>query len=130
MTIPQVNAGATDRNREQTKRIVELLGTPVFPDGGKVYLEDIKTDRDILLPNGSFTLDQVVGMLEREHVYFERHHQGQSSSTVEGWYFAQWGEPGTADYEKLLTKTTDDPHDLTAAMNALIKVLETKGGKV
>lgn len=136
MNIPQVNAAATDRNREQTKRICELAGWTidaetfrgpvVVGDPAKMLNEKGERISQVEnLPNGSFTLCQVVGMLERKHVYFERHHQVQSSSTVEGWYFAQWGEPGKADREMLLLKI-GDPHDLTDAMDALIKVLEAK----
>ncbi len=121
MNIPQINAGVTERNREQTKRICELLGyeykdTPVgCPD---VLTENAtathpKKKGFVLLEKRSFTLDQVVEMLEAESVVWE-------NKNDHGWVVWLPNE----NYKVVLGDS--NPHDLTAAMDALIKVLEEK----
>lgn len=69
MNIPQVNTGATDHNREQTQRILELHAG--VPDGSIYAISSINVlGVEIKLPNNSFTLDQVVEMLEVEGYMF------------------------------------------------------------
>lgn len=113
MNIPQVNAGATARNREQTKRICELAeGNYKYMKNrfGEPVADSLEHKRIVYLPNGSLILDQVVGMLKEYGVYWD-----------------DWGEAAgwtTRDGDVYLG--TELPHDLTAAMDALIKVLEEK----
>lgn len=131
MNIPQVNAGATDRNRDQTKRICELkeLLYRQHEDGiHKWTTISRKVDGgwEIIaeLPNGSFTLCQVVGMLKAEGIewrlwpIFATHYRRVDHRT---W---GWGRPIRDGSEVLIE--TGEPYDLTAAMDARIKVLEEK----
>lgn len=133
--IPQVNAGATDRNREQTKRICELKGYAYYP----AHELDVEYRQDTTalawkgpgdnrrLPNGSLTLCQVVGMLQEYMdaglVRFEEDFGGK-------WRIAVFGPCDERGVQEILGEyLSDDPHSLTARMDALIKVLETKGEK-
>lgn len=131
MTIPQVNAGATDRNREQSEWIVKKLGYKYLPhkawvmarsylheDGAPphakaVWPPESSEERDnIFLPNGSFTLCQVVGMLYAQGCYWD----GDCANAGNGYWMLE--------YNSISDECS--PHDLAAAMDALIKVLETK----
>jgi hypothetical protein len=123
--MPIVNANVTNRNREQARRICELIDRGYLPQDG-LHHEAVAcglpgTYSGVGLPNGSFTLDQVVGMLEAEGwVWF--------------WQDRPFPDSGWINTKKLSTiiKTplTDEnayrAPDLTAAMDALIKVLEAK----
>ena len=121
MTIPQVNALATDRNRKQTKRICELKGYTYYPhdeldvqyrrDGSAIAWKSAGDSER--LPNGSLAPCQVWGMLAAEGANFRMEQDSKH---------AYWRHPSWV---------FDDshPHDLTAAMDALIKVLETKKGE-
>ena len=125
MSIPRVNAGVTDRNREQTKRICELKGwkydTTERYEHPKNWacaaLGDWDDWRD--LPEGSFTLDQVVQMLKEKDVIYATHI----------WRFLDcsgWGLLAGCVC-KVLSHNVVNPHDLTDAMDALIKLEEKHG---
>ncbi len=117
MNIPQVNAQVTDVEKEKTKWVCELLG--------ETYMEDVSTDANgrsendcwILggeeLHNGSLTLDQCVGMLKELGCKWK-------SGIDEGWdgWYSHHGEG--------MFIGGCHPYDLTAALDALIKVLEEK----
>lgn len=115
MNIPQVNATVTDRNREQTRRICELRGWVTDKEATPLceFWQDSPAAKKTF-PNGSFTLCQVVGMLEAEDAY---------------WLWEYMTPPrhptGYMRAGKCLA-ATENPHDLTAALDALIKVLEEK----
>jgi hypothetical protein len=117
MNIPEVNAGVTDRNRAQTSRLRKLLGyewvVSRLRDDVVVTNNKIGARHDVRLCHGSFALDQVVGMLKAEGARFRIEQYSKHAY----WWHALW--------------VFDDsrPHDLTAAMDALIKVLETKKGE-
>lgn len=129
MNIPQVNATATDRNREQTKRIVKLLDLTYrkHEDGihhwWTVSRFNEKDGLVILveLPNGSFTLDQVVGMLDKLDVALFAFDDEYDEEPA-GWYT----DKGGGKEPRLIQKASVETFDLTAAMAALIKVLEEK----
>lgn len=140
MNIPQVNALATDRNREQTKRICELRGWECGMLGSIVYGQRLHaygigrtTAGQAELPNGSFALDQVVGMLEAEGCSWFPHRQtkeltDKGIAAIAGvWVQDVVSQDGQGrrchNFRELVH---DFPHDLTAAMDALIKVLEAK----
>lgn len=143
MNIPQVNATATDRNREQTERICELAGWKYVwkescdpAHSGYAYIDSGAgiPEQNIYLPNGSFTLDQVVGMLRERNCFWVAHQQRTDILARKGiavvggkWVrdIVSTDERGRRchDFEDLVC---DFPHSLTAAMDALIKVLEEK----
>ncbi len=126
MDIPKVNAGATDRNRAQTKRICKLTGWGYSPNysprphawrfqGWNKMLAPRKID----LPNGSLTLCQVVEMLSDLKVGYwggDRDYSGR-------W---EREEAKFEDTSEEVILESGDPHDLTDAMDALIKLLEKK----
>lgn len=130
MNIPQVNAGATNRNRDQTRRICELLGYGYTKDvpqksNSRIYVTGATSSGPffVRLSSGSFTLDQVVEMLgefvDEDVVEFE-----------EGFSEWRWVVKSPTDERGVQCVLGEyksrDPHDLTAAMDALIKVLEEK----
>ena len=132
MNIPQVNAGATDHNRKQMKRICGLVGWSYgWQYSLDSYFANPPEDAPLVkLPNGSFTLDQVVGMLEGEGVAWRLWHIFATQYRRVDHRTWGWGRPTPSprDGSEVLIET-DDPYDLTAAMDALIKVLETKQGE-
>jgi hypothetical protein len=140
--IPQVNQGVTDRNREQSKKICELAGKryhsylkgcwtvgfdrlPIHAcDAGADY-RNCATNRQgnvPHLPSGSFTLDQVVGMLWEHDCYLEAYTDA-SNTEQHKWVRDIEGREGD-EWIECVDRIC--PHDLTAAMDALIKVLEEK----
>ena len=130
--IPQVNAGATRRNWEQSRRICKLLRYAYYPhieldieyqrDGSAIAWKSVEDNER--LPNGSLAPCQVWGMLEAEGVTW-----GYWTTSCDEPHEDVWGWFIHGDEAELLVETKK-PHDLTAAMDALIKVLETKGEKV
>lgn len=144
--IPQVNALATDRNRKQTKRICELAGYAVADLSGKrpplssserAYAyrdEDDGGQATIALPNGSLTPDQVWGMLKAEGCHWAPHHQTKELADKGILAIAGvWVQDVVSQDDQgrrchnFRELVHDFPHDLTAAMDALIKALEEKG---
>lgn len=103
----------------QTKRICGLVGYYVKRIGDGSYLAFCEhTNRtSVYLPNGSFTLDQVVGMLKEEKAEWCYRSHGTGA-----WHIVTEERMQRIDENRRCR-----PHDLTAAMDALIKVLETKG---
>lgn len=128
MNIPQVNVLATDRNREQTKRICDLVGADYHNSGGPQFIEarwfaPDKTYHYAQLPNGSFTLDQVVGMSEVEGA---RYRSSDYYNEHNAWFTVGKDlDSGVLLWGHALSEACA-PHDITAAMDALIKVLEAK----
>lgn len=121
MNIPQVNALATDRNRGQTRWICKILGwIYTFHQAGRWIA--YKDAQEILLPNGSFTLDQVVGMLEAEGIIWRPYLEHVEA----GWYTTKNDRGGLGLLYGECLIGTDRPHDLTAAMDARIKALEAR----
>lgn len=131
MNIPSVNATITDIEREKTKRVCELLGWgyetekvsdehPKLRYACGVIIGYAMPDDDlgIMLPNGSLTLDQCVGMLEDLNVEYCGTGWAYTSYTTE---LLEKRSDGTAYIDKYC-----EPHNLTTALNALIKVLEEK----
>jgi hypothetical protein len=123
--IPQVNQGVTDENREQSRRICELHGLlykQISGAGGRIetsvcYKAEGKYLICVDLPNGSFTLCQAWEMLKVRGVEWSEYYDDPNGPEIaQGWHV-----PGTV-------VSAEDPVDLTAAMDALIKLLEEKNG--
>lgn len=140
MTIPQVNAGATDRNRKQTKWLVEHYGWEYhYNEPSKVHPPttlpayacrgEIGVDfQDARLPNGSLAPDQVWELLKTEGVEWQQEMTAGQTMTVHPSVAGWWLYTYNRSNRRCLVEVYD-PHNLTAAMDALIKVLETKGKK-
>lgn len=121
MSIPKVNDLVIDWNREQSKRICELSrGNYKYMDNrfGEPVADSLERKRIVHLPHGSFTLCQVVQMLDAEGYHL--HNDGS------GYGYYKTSPHGGFYVNSLLGKLFDNPHDLTAAMDALIKALERK----
>ena len=128
MSIPQINEGVTNHNRKQSQRICELKGYAYYPeaeldveyrrgDGSAIAWRGV--GKQCRLPNGSLPLCVVVGMLEAEGIIY---------CESRCWRFkgcCGWNTPEGCPC-KLLSHEYANAHDLTAAMDALIKVLEKK----
>lgn len=115
-----INATATDYNREQTEKICEINGWKYLQDRNSPYACDkIAFHQDLPnsipqvteLPNGSFTLCRVVGMLKERGVVWS-----PTLYIIHGYYLPGWCKDG-----KVIIRTRN-PHDLTAAMKALIRI--------
>jgi len=123
MIIPPVNAGITDRNREQTKKLCLMLEYEWWalrrPTDLKAEKWQIQKDgKTVFNPeNGSLTLDQAVAMLTGEGWKYI----GSSDQSDEGWY-----SPVNQSLKKSthFPDVSGDAHDLTAALDALIAALK------
>lgn len=129
MNIPVVNAGVSIRNREQTKRICELEGWKYSPNNNSVWQKQTHHMygggwNRVNIPNSSFTLDQVVEMNKEDGVEwcYWTTSCDDPPRRVFGWCCL------IEDEEELLVEAIS-PHNLTAAMDARIKILESKGKK-
>lgn len=112
MTFPRLTA--TEHEIKQTRRICELRGWRYYSS------TDARTDdahvfdgvgREETLVAGRFMLEHIVMMLEAEGVHFESDY---------GWVAGKVGNP------REYIMRCGDPHDLTAAMDALIALEEMK----
>lgn len=136
--IPQVNATATDVEREKTKRICELLGldycknspghSEVLKFGGTGNLLN-----KVAIPNGSLTLDQCVGMLKGlgwtwHPIHFDP--KKPEICPVGGRWVHETiykdAEGRRRHKFRDLDINVTFPHSLSDALDALIKVLEEK----
>lgn len=141
MSLSRVNADVTPYNREQTKQICGLKRWGYNPNySPRPHAFELqgwdKTSppKTVDLPNGSFSLDQVVGMLEAEGAEL-----CVSPSTGLGRWFwidaipqtkpcggSMCDQPCCGHSDIRLSKEAHKLFDLTAAMDALIEVLEAK----
>ena len=123
MNIYQANAPVTDAERDKTKRVCELLGwsyTICNSNAGyhEAYIQDGKecgacgkrAGGGEILPTASFTLDQCVEMLKE---------LGARYCIETDSKHAYWVS------EKHMGRDCR-PHDLTAALDAIIGVLKEK----
>jgi len=135
MNIPQVNANVTDVEREKTKRVCELLGWRIEIAGEDfgVAVNPKWTGREKFgkgaeLFHRSLTLDQTVGMLQSDAKFLGDINE-DNCELPNGWYVYTTAMEENKHEVTFIGKNlsqTDDPHDLTAALDALIKVLEEK----
>lgn len=132
MTIPQVNAGATDRNRKQTLRICELKGWTIdaVTFRGPVVIgpqaKELNERGERIAPvedlhNGSFTLCVVVGMFKERGWQF---HPRDVVNRKGGYWMRRRADMVWEDMGYI-----KDVHSLTENMDSFIRMLETKGGK-
>jgi len=118
MKIPDVNEAATDHDRELTREIVDTLGGVVDSPTEACF-----EDGPVQLANGSFTLDQVMAMLGKLGVLYDQEMACYFSQET-GFVYPVEGAENDGSYVR---EIPTEPHNLTAALEALLAALEERG---
>lgn len=127
----KVNVDVTDLNRQQTLRILVL--TQGLPEEVAAKAKQVTTvnvmGEEITLPNGSFTLCQLVRRLNKANCHW---HACCACCPSKGLWFwhEEWVDETGRKNSRLHSLSKDcSPHDLSAAMKALITIEERKENK-
>lgn len=128
--LEHVNAGATDLDRHLTIRILVL--TQGLPEDVAAKARRIDTVREMgeeyKLPNGSFTLCQLVRRLRKANCFWHAFEAGYSGGQ---WFWHEEWEDEMGRKNRRLHRLVKDvnAHDLTGAAKAYVAYLEIQKQK-